>query len=306
MSKRFTSLRARIGIDQDQLDITPYLYLLPVVVAYAVFMLYPLLEAFLMSFKRFTTLTGQNQWVGLANYRMVLTDPLFWHSFTNTALFSLGMVFIPLVFGLGLAVLLDSEVYATSTFRALLFSPVVVPIVVAGYLFVWIFNLNGILNSVLLTLGVIESRIAWLSSSNLALPSVMVMTVWRRTGYYMVILLAGLQSIPDTVYEAAKVQGKSRWQMFRYITVPLLKPAILIAVIIGLIDTIKLFAHVFVMTGGGPAHASEILSTYFYEITFTYFEMGKGTATAFILFVLALVLSLFVIRVSRETGGDPA
>lgn len=286
--------------NQDR-SLRPYLYVLPAIVVYVLLMIYPLINAVLTSFQERITLGGETEWVGLSNYEAVLTDQLFWTSLQNTALFGLAMVVIPMILGLGLAIVLNNKLAGRNIFRAIIFSPTVVPIVVSGILFAWIFQPSGILNSVLMSLGLIQEQILWLGSKELALPSVMIMAIWRRTGYYMIILIAGLQAIPPEVYEAAKIHGKSRWAKFRHITVPLLRPALLITAVLGLIDTVKLFAHVYVMTGGGPAHSSEILSTYFYKTTFTYFEFGKGAATAVILFFIALFLSLIVIYFGGES-----
>jgi ABC-type sugar transport system permease subunit len=280
---------------------TPYLYLLPAFVLYAVVLVYPFIDTFILSFQRITTLGGERRWVGLQNYEAILSDPIFWRASLNTVIFSIGMVFVPLVLGLGLAILIDTGVSGTSTFRSLIFVPVIVPLVVAGIIFGWLLGTNGLLNSVLVGAGIIEEPMRFLNSTTWSLPSVLVMVIWKRTGYYLVILLAGLQGIPDNVYEAARVAGKSRWATFRNITLPLLKPAILVTVIIGIIDSVKAFAHVYVMTGGGPSHSSEILATYFYKVAFRFFQFGKGAAYGFILFAIALTLSLLVIRFS---GGS--
>ncbi|WP_169051856.1 carbohydrate ABC transporter permease [Halorhabdus amylolytica] len=269
----------------------------------AVFLAYPLVDTFILSFQEVVTLgiQGEKRWVGLANYEAVLTDPLFWRSAKNTIIFSFGMLVIPLFLGLGLAMVINRGIKGKSSLRALIFVPVVVPIVVAGIVFSWILSPNGLLNWGLTAVGLIERPIRFLNSIELSLPSVMLMVVWKRTGYYMVILLAGLQGLPNDVYEAAKIMGKSRWAMFRYITLPLLKPAILIVVVLGIIDSLRAFAHVYVMTGGGPSNASEILSTHFYKVAFSYFNFGKGAAYGFILFGMALVLSVIAIKLS---GGS--
>jgi ABC-type sugar transport system permease subunit len=268
---------------------------------YAVVLLYPFIDTFVLSFQRVTTLGGQREWVGLANYQAILSDPIFWRASVNTIIFSVGMVFIPLVLGMGLAILIDTGVSGTSTFRSLIFVPVIIPLVVAGIVFGWILGTNGLLNSVLVGVGLIDQPMRFLNSTTWSLPSVLLMVIWKRTGYYLVILLAGLQGIPDSVYEAARIAGKNRYETFRHVTLPLLKPAILVTVIIGIIDSIKAFAHVYVMTGGGPSHSSEILATYFYKIAFRFFQFGKGAAYGVILFVIALTLSLLVIRFS---GGS--
>lgn len=280
---------------------TPYLYLLPALLMYVTVLLYPFIDTFILSFQRVTTLGGEREWVGLANYQAILSDPIFWRASLNTVIFSIGMVFIPLVLGLCLAVLIDTGVSGTSTFRSLIFVPVIVPLVVAGIVFGWILGTNGLLNSVLIGAGLIEEPMRFLNSTTWSLPSVLLMVIWKRTGYYLVILLAGLQGIPDSVYEAARIGGKNRYETFRHVTLPLLKPAILVTVIIGIIDSVKAFAHVYVMTGGGPSHSSEILATYFYKVAFRFFRFGEGAAYGFILFVIALTLSLFVIRLS---GGS--
>lgn len=290
------------GVETDgDIDWTPYLYLLPALLVYLVVLVYPFLDTFVLSFQSVTTLGGEREWVGLANYQAILTDPLFWRSGINTVIFSIGMVFVPLVLGLVLAVLINTGLSGTSTFRSLIFVPVIVPLVVAGITFGWLFGSNGLVNHALVSLGVVDEPMRFLNSTTWSLPSVMVMVVWKRTGYYLVILLAGLQGIPDSVYEAARIAGKSRYQTFRNITLPLLKPAILVTVIIGVIDSVKAFAHVYVMTGGGPSHSSEILATYFYKVAFRFFQFGKGAAYGFILFAIALTLSLLIIRFS---GGS--
>lgn len=285
----------------EQFSWTPYIYLVPALLLYTVVLVYPLIDTFLLSFQEVTTLGGEREWVGLRNYEAILTDSLFWESLFNTFIFSFGMVVIPLVLGLLLAVLIDTKVQGSSTVRVLIFLPVVVPLVVAAIVFNWILGTNGLFNHALMTIGVLDEPMRFVNSIRWSLPSVMLMVIWKRTGYYMVILYAGLQAIPDSMYEAARVAGKSRWEQFRNITLPLLKPAILITVVIGIIDSIRAFAHVFVMTGGGPSHSSEVIATHFYKVAFEWFQFGMGAAYGFILFAMALVLSLLVIWLS---GGS--
>jgi ABC-type sugar transport system permease subunit len=286
---------------KEGLDWTPYLYLLPALLLYLAVLVFPFIDTFILSFQTVTTLGGQREWVGLANYEAILTDPVFWRAGFNTIVFSVGMVFVPLVLGLVLAILINTGLSGTSTFRSLIFVPVIVPLVVAAITFGWLFGTNGLVNHALISVGLIEEPMRFLNSTTWSLPTVLTMVVWKRTGYYLVILLAGLQGIPQSVYEAAQIAGKSKYETFRHITLPLLKPAILVTVIIGVIDSVKAFAHVFVMTGGGPSHSSEILATYFFKIAFRFFEFGKGAAYGFILFAIALTLSLLIIRFS---GGS--
>jgi ABC-type sugar transport system permease subunit len=276
--------------DSGRISLKLYLYILPALLLYLILMLYPLAQLFMLSFQEFS-LGGSNQWVGLANYQNVLSDPVFWHAAQNTLVYGLVSILVPVILGLVIAAMLDVDIRGSTTVRSVIFTPQIVPIVVAGILFVWIFNNNGILNSVLIEVGIVNSEINWLSSSVLALPIVLMMVIWKRTGYYMVIVLAGLQSIPDEVYDAAKVQGKSRWQTFRHITVPMARSALVIVVVLGIINAVKSFASVFVMTEGGPGHATEILGTYFYKQTFAFFNYGEGAAIGFIQFAIVLVLT---------------
>ncbi|OYR95903.1 hypothetical protein DJ71_01350 [Halorubrum sp. E3] len=285
--------------DSGRISLKLYLYVVPALLLYAVFMLYPLAELFLLSFQNFS-LGGSNEWVGLANYQNVLSDPVFWQAAQNTLVYGVVGITVPVVLGLIIAAMLNVDVPGSTTVRSIIFTPQIVPIVVAGILFVWIFNNNGILNSVLVGTGVVDSRIRWLSSPVLALPVVLLMVIWKRTGYYMVIVLAGLQSIPDEVYDAAKVQGKSRWQTFRHVTVPMARSALVIVVVLGIINAVKSFASVFVMTEGGPGHATEILGTYFYKQTFAFFNYGEGAAIGFIQFLIVLVLTTAFFYVEGE------
>jgi ABC-type sugar transport system permease subunit len=257
----------------------------------------------MLSFQRFS-LGGSNEWVGLANYRSVLSDPVFWQAAQNTLVYGAVGITVPVVLGLVIAAMLDVDIRGSTTIRSIIFTPQIVPIVVAGILFVWIFNNNGILNSVLVGTGVVDDRIRWLSSPVLALPVVLLMVIWKRTGYYMVIVLAGLQSIPEEVYDAAKVQGKSRWQTFRHVTVPMARSALVIVVVLGIINAVKSFASVFVMTEGGPGHATEILGTYFYKQTFAFFNYGNGAAIGFIQFAIVLVLTTAFFYVEAEFNVD--
>lgn len=284
-----------------QVDWRPYMYLVPALAVYAVFLVYPFIDTFLLSFQEVQTLGGETKWVGLQNYRAILSDPIFWRASVNTLLFSVGMVFVPIVLGLLLAVTINTGLRGSTLFRSIIFIPVVVPIIVAGITFQWILGTEGILNAFLVELGLLAEPMRILNSTTWSLPGVLTMVIWKRVGYYMVIILAGLQSIPDDVYEAAKIMGKSRWEMFRNITIPLLKPALLVTAVIGVIDSIKAFAHVFVMTSGGPSHSSEILSTYFYKIAFRQYRFGEGAAYGFILFGITLVLAFVIIRLS---GGS--
>jgi ABC-type sugar transport system permease subunit len=277
----------------------PYLYVLPLVIMYVGFMFYPLFRAFEMSFQTFPTIL-QGEWVGLTNFRNLYNDQVFWTSLKNTAIMAIGRAGLPVAIGLLWAIIINRVLkgYKSTVVRTILFIPLVVPIVVGGVLFGWIFSTKGIGNSFLLSIGVIDQPIRWLSS-DFALPTVMVLAAWRYSGYYMVIILAGLQAIPEEVYESAKIQNISTWRRFRHITLPLIKPSLIIVTILGLLGTIKGFAYVWVLTQGGPGRKTEVLSTYFYKQTFHYYNFGKGAALAWVMFAVTLVLSLIIVRRSN-------
>jgi len=280
----------------DGVDWKPYVYVLPLVLMYIGFMFFPLFRAFEMSFQTFPTILD-GQWIGLENYRNLYTDSVFWTAMKNTAIITIGRAGLPVAIGLLWAILVHRVLkgYESTVVRTILFIPLVVPIVVGGVLFGWIFSTKGIANSFLINLGLIQQPIRWLSS-DWALPTVMVLAAWRYSGYYMVILLAGLQSIPEEVYESAKIQNISTWRRFRYLTVPLVKPSLIIVTVLGLLGSVKGFAYVWVLTKGGPGRKTEVLSTYFYKQTFHYYNFGKGATLGWVMFAITLVLSLIIIR----------
>lgn len=278
----------------SDINTTPYYYVLPLVLIYLAFLVFPVAYAILISFQDFTTVTNQ-EWVGIENYVSVLTDDGFYNAVINTVIYAIGTIVLPIIIGLAMALILNDErVKGNTLFRALIFVPYVVPIVVVGILFGWMFTEFGIINGILTELGLIFNPIPWLSSSEYAMPTVIALATWRGVGFNMVILLAGLQSIPDEIYEAAKVQGKSRWQTFRSLTLPLLKPSLIIAVILGALTALRGFAEIWVMTEGGPVNSTTTLGVYFYKEAFINNNFGEGTAIGFIMFLIALTLSVLI------------
>lgn len=299
LPSKASALASKLRISDD-VDYKPYLYIAPLVLIYLGFLAYPLAEAVLMSFQTFPTLS-ETEWVGLENYRAVFSDPVFWLSLKNTAVVAIGKAVVPIVLGLGLAILLDTAIKGNTSFRAAIFVPYVVPVAVVGILFAWLFTTNGIVNAFIVELGLVDSQLAWLSNPDLTMSTVLVLNIWRNTGYFMIILLAGLQGIPDSMYDAAKVMGRSRWEMFRHITLPLLKPSLVIVGVLGILESVKGFADVWLVAQGGPNHATEVLATYFFKETFLYFNYGRGAAIGWIIFVICVALSLIMIRFS---GGE--
>lgn len=303
VTNRINRIRSSDGV--GTVDWTPYYYVAPLLLIYLAFLAFPILYALMISFQSFVTVTNY-EWVGFQNYVEVLTDSTFHVALWNTVLYAVGTTVLPIIIGLGMALVLNDErVKGNTIFRGLIFLPYVVPIVVVGILFGWIFTEFGIVNAVLTDLGLIDGPIPWLSRGSYSMPTVIALATWRGVGFNMVIFLAGLQSIPDEIYEAAKVQGKSRLRIFKSLTLPLLKPSVTIAIILGALAALRGFAEIWVMTRGGPGYSTTTLGVYFYREAFVASNFGKGSAIGFIMFVFALVLSVLVVRYSEsDNDGD--
>ncbi|WP_019586187.1 carbohydrate ABC transporter permease [Deinococcus apachensis] len=290
MTRLATLPRSRLPRREARERLTAFGFLLPDVLGLLVFVVGPILAALLISFTNWNAL-GAPSWVGLANYQRLFADPQFWSSLRVTAVYT--VVYVPLVYAvsLGLAVLANQRVPLIGLFRTIFFVPVVLSLVVTGLMWRFIFDEQvGLLNYALSLVGM-EPR-AWLGDVNLALPAIIVVSVWINMGYYMTIFLAGLQDIPREYYEAARIDGASGWQTFWRITLPLLRPTSLFVVVVCLIGAFQVFDQVWVMTKGGPADATQVTVIYIYKQAFQYLNLGYASAIAFALFLIILAFSL--------------
>ncbi|HEX8518152.1 MAG TPA: sugar ABC transporter permease [Pseudonocardia sp.] len=279
-----------------------YLMLAPVLVIFAVFLAYPLLGAFTTSLTDATGI-GAARGVGLANYRDMLADPVFWRATGNTVL--LTVVSVPLVLGsgLGLATLLLRNLPGRPVFRALFLAPYVISGVVVAMTGHWIFDENvGVVNRALRALG--SDGVAWQSSSGAAMVSVLVMLVWARSGLAVIVYLAALQEVPQQLIEAATLDGAGRWQRLRYVVLPQLRPTTFFLAVIMVIETFRTFDVVYVMTKGGPQHATELLVTYSYAQGFAARAQGYGSAIGVTVFVVVLVGTVLWWRAQARTEAD--
>ncbi|MCX7929108.1 MAG: sugar ABC transporter permease [Chlorobi bacterium] len=278
--------------------------ILPWILAFVVFWLYPLVEALLLSVSQYSTLTGEREWVGIANYTALLDDPLFWRALLNTAIFTAGTVPVTTVLSVTIAVLLDR--LATQRLGALLrtayFLPTVTSLVVVALIFTNLYARDGALNALLSAIGLPYPERGWLLEPRTALGAIMAMDVWMATGYYAVIVLAGLQTIPRHLYEASTLDSATSWQQFRLITLPLLKPTLLFVVVMNTIKSFQVFAEVYVMTRGGPLEGTT--TTLVYELYRNAFErtdgMGYAAAIAAIVFIAIAGVSWLQIRLIAE------
>lgn len=244
-------------------------------------------------------LISDMRWVGLENYRTLLTDPTTREVFWYTLLFVAG--YLPLVYvgGLGLAVALNRRMPANAFFRAAYFLPVVTSWVVVALVWKWLLNPSGgLVNELLGAAGL--GQPGWWTDPSWALPSVIIASAWKDLGFVMVILLAGLQSIPGDVLEAADVDGATGWKRFWHVTLPLLSPSTFFVVVISLINGFQVFDQVFVMTGGGPAGSSQVVVGQIYDLTFRYGRAGEASALSWLLFVVILAITAVQIRGQRR------
>lgn len=255
-------------------------------------MFWPALQAFYFSFTTFgVDLTAPPTWVGGANLQKLLQDRVFWLTVRNTLLYLVGVVPVLTLVPLVLAILVNRSLRGIHWLRVAYYSPVVVSMVVAGLAWRWLYAENGLFNQVLQGIGMVPDGIPWLTSPALALPSVMVVTIWKGLGYYMVIYLAGLQAIPMDLYEAAAIDGSDGWHRHWDITLPLMKPYLLLVGVISAIAATKVFEEVYIMTQGGPRNSSKTVVYYIYEQAFEKLEISYACTIGLALFLIILVLS---------------
>ncbi|AKG03786.1 lactose ABC transporter permease [Salimicrobium jeotgali] len=275
---------------------TPYLFLLPGSAILLLFIFYPMLQAIWLSFTQYNMVT-EASFIGTENYEELFNDELFWNALKNTIIYLVVVVPALVVVPIFLAVLVNQRLKGIGIFRSIYYIPVVTSLVVAGIAWDWVYKENGLLNYLLDILGVISEPIGWLTSTNTAIFAVMVVTVWKGLGYYMIIYLAGLQSIPEDLYEAAEIDGANWWQKITKVTIPMLLPFVLIVSIMSSIAAMKVFEEIYVMTGGGPLHSSETLVFYIYQQAFDNLNMGYASAAGVILFLITLVFSLINLKI---------
>jgi putative chitobiose transport system permease protein len=283
------------------IQITPYLFLLPALAVLGIAVFYPAFQAFSLSFTQYDLdLTQAPQWVGLKNFQKLLNDKVFWQTIRNTFLYLIGVVPILVIVPLGLAILVNQKLQGIRWFRIAYYTPVIISMVVAGIAWKALYASDGILNQLLKIVGFTDG-IPWLTSPDLALWSVMLVTIWKGLGYYMVIYLAGLQGIPVDLYEAAAIDGSDGWQKHWDITIPLMRPYLSLVAVISSISAMKVFEEVYIMTQGGPLNHSKTVVYYVYEKAFQDLEINYASAIGLVLFLFILILSIINLKISRNT-----
>jgi putative chitobiose transport system permease protein len=284
---------------KHQHPLLPYVFIIPASIVIGTFVLYPALKAIYLSFTNFNMISEAG-FIGFANYVNVWRDPFFWAALKNTLLYMIVVVPVLVFAPIFLAALVNKQIPGIAFFRAAIYLPVITSLVISGLIWKWVYEEKGILNFFLIHSGLTDNPVAFLTDPANALFSVMAVTIWSGMGYYMVIYLAGLQSIPRHLYEVAEVEGVSKFQQMLYITIPLLRPSIAVVTVMSSIAAMKVFEEVYVMTQGGPMDSTKTLVYYIYESAFTEFEMGYAAAIGVILFLLTLIFSLINLRFLRE------
>jgi ABC-type sugar transport system permease subunit len=270
-----------------------YGMVVPVLVLYFLFVLYPLARGLFISFHQWDGL-GDMKWIGLNNYRFILKDDVFWLAIRNTFTFAFVVTVAKNILGLGLALILNTNIKFKTFFRVVSFAPVTLSFVVIGILWSWIFNPTfGLLNTVLKAAGLDWMILGWLSDPKVALWSVMWVDIWKWSGFHMVLYLAGLQGVPAMLYEAAAIDGANRFQQFLHVTLPSLKNVIYVSVLMSITGAfVSNYDVVYVMTGGGPFHATEVALTWITSTAFRFASVGKANAMSMILVLLVAVFGV--------------
>jgi len=269
--------------------------LLPALIVMLWLTLYPMITVFLTSFQNYNYISGRRSWIGLGNYRNILTDRVFLTSFWNTIVFCFSTTFLEVFLGTVLALVFYGNFRGKSVFTILLILPMMLSTMVVSAIWKTLFHYDiGLLNTILSSLGL--ARVGWLIDPHLALWSIVLVDVWQWTPFAFIVMQAGLSSIPQEVFEASVVDGASYRQRLFRITLPILRDQILILCLLRTIDTFKIFAKVFALTGGGPGNATETTSLFVYREAFQYFNLGRSSAASMITLAAVVLMSVFYLQ----------
>lgn len=270
-----------------------YLFVLPALVIVAAFAVYPTIYNFVLSFRDVNLISfirGTSRFVGFSNYFEIFKDSTFQNTVFNTLVFTALSIFFQVVIGFLLALLFNYEFPLKGFLQSLIMIPWVMPIIVSGSFFRWCFSDDGLLNNFLISLGLIQEPIRWITSKSLVIFSLTLANIWLGIPFNFILLYTGLRKIPEELYESAEIDGASSFQKVVYITIPLLKPVIITTVALGCIFTMKVFDLVWVVTKGGPGGASHLFSTLSYSLAFDRFQFGKSTAVLVVMLVIVVAL----------------
>jgi multiple sugar transport system permease protein len=285
----------------------PFVFLLPALASIGAVSIYPVLLGLWLSFRDTTLASPTDTFIGFGNYRQIIFDSQFWNAWIHTIQFTAASTLLETLFGLMIALVLSERFRGRGIVRAAMLVPWAIPTVVTSKMFGWLFDgQSGIVNYLLHGLGLIPHYVNWYGSPDFALATIVVADVWKTTPFMALLLLAGLQTIPGSLAEASVIDGANPWQHFWYIRLPLLTPTLLIASMFRALDAFRIFDLVYVLTGGGPADATEVLSTFTYKNLFSALQVGYGSTLSTIMFfteiVIAAIFGVSLFQKMREVG----
>ena len=272
-----------------------WLFLAPALLHLALFVGFPIVYGFWLSLNEWNMISPQMRFVGLDNYAELVVDPILHESFLHTVYFTAAIVIIVVVGSFGMALLIDQPLRRAGVFRGIYYSPAVTSVAAMGVVWYWMFDPEyGLINQVLSSLSIYGPR--WLADSSWAMPALIIAAAWRNVGYFATIFLAGLQGIDTSYYEAASIDGANALARLRHITIPLMAPTTFFVVVMTIILSFQVFALVFIMTGGGPAGATNVVVFHLYKQAFVFLRLGYASAIGFALFIVIFALTLLQVR----------
>ncbi|QMV40941.1 carbohydrate ABC transporter permease [Cohnella cholangitidis] len=277
------------------------LFILPSLLIYTFFVIAPTISSLYLSFTSWDGVSSEVRYIGMANFEEIWNSERVHNALKNTILLTIALVILENILALALAMLVDQVRWFKNLFRSIFYFPVLLSGLVMGFVWTIILNYNfGVLNRLLELVGLDSLKTDWLGNPDYALVSIILSTVWKSAGYYMIIYLAALQGVPPELNEAASIDGANKWQQFRHITFPLLAGAVTVCMMLSMIGSLKIFDQIAVMTDGGPGFATETLTYIVYKVGFGELRQGFGTAMALVLFLLILIVSIIQIKVLRR------
>jgi multiple sugar transport system permease protein len=296
--------RRRSTLTRMRREWDAYLFLAPGLILFSIFTVFALGFAFYLTFHEWSMIEPDRPFVGLQNYSEMIHDEDFRRSIINTVYFTGASVPLSMAVGLGLALLLNQALRLKGLLRTMFFLPQVTPFVVIAIIWKWLYNGDyGLFNYYLLKTHLIADPLHWLSDENLAMPAVVLMSVWAGVGFSMVVYLAGLQAVPEELLEAAKVDGAGMFVRLRHVTLPQLRPTTLFLLVMGIIGSFQVFTQIFVMTSGGPVDRTTTIVYFIYEAAFKFYEMGYASTLAYALFAMLLVFTVIQLRLYRKADA---
>ncbi len=280
---------------------TAYLFLSPALILFAIFTVFAVAYSFYLSFHDWNILEPAKPYVGFDNYARLIEDKRFHQATLNTIYYTAFSVPLTMMMGLLIALLLNNKIHFRGVYRALYYIPTITPLVVSSIIWKWVYQGDyGLLNYYLTQAGIIHKSLLWLADPDLAMPSIILMSIWGGAGYHMVIYLAGLQGIPEEYYDAAKVDGANGFQRLLRITIPLLTPTTFFLFITSVIGSFQVFTQIYIMTSGGPLNRTTTIGYYLYTKAFRHFDMGYASAMAYAMFAMIFVFTLLQLYVMRR------